>query len=641
MRSQLLQLVAFLAAPSLLALSAVAAPPQMLHSHIPPAVRQFNLQPFGRLPDTNRLHIAINLPLRNDQALEKLIRDIYDTRSTNFHRYLTPEQFVERFGPSPENYQSVINFANANGLNVTSTHPAHQIMGIDASVADIERALHVRMMLYQHPTKPRTFYAPDVEPSLDLDTPVQAISGLDNYSRGDADLVIKTNAPHKPLVGSGKSGNLLGHDFPHAYAPGINNTGTGQVLGLVEKDGSGFVGAGGYYPGDLSKYESLAGLPSVPIVTVFQPNPPGSPGLDNAEFSLDLDMIVSMAPGLDDIIIYLPDGVVTDEEMFQQMAYPTNGLPRPNQISSSWAIDTSPASTNYLRELVVQGQAFFKYSGDSGAWVTGTNNYPGFNYLTIVGGTDLYLTNNGEGWQTETVWGGSGPTGGGSGSSGGVLGGIPMPFYQVGTDVTRAGGSSSHRNCPDVAAAASGIEIVDSFQPTNGSRQTGQVLTGVGGTSAATPLWAAFAALVNEQAADDGKPPIGFVNPAIYTIGNSVNYSSKFHDITSGNTTWSNSPTKYYATNGFDLCTGWGSPAGSSTINALLGLTGPIFVDFNATGTPDGSFDHPYKTLAQGTTAVQPSGTIFIIHGGSSSETMTISKPMTITAQDGEATVGN
>ena len=175
-----------------------------------------------------------------------------------------------------------------------------------------------------------------------------------------------------------------------------------------------------------------------------------------------------------------------------------------------------------------------------------------------------------------------------------------------------------------------------------------QEYNAVGGTSCAAPLWAAFTALVNQQAAAQGKPSVGFINPAIYEIAESQMYANCFHDITNGNTTWSNSPAAYYAAPGYDLCTGWGSPNGVNLINALVSYAGPVFVDFNYTGPASngsndgpGSFNYPYKTLAQGTNAVSPGGTIFIINGGSSPETMKIAKPMRITAQNGATTVGN
>ena len=79
----------------------------------------------------------------------------------------------------------------------------------------------------------------------------------------------------------------------------------------------------------------------------------------------------------------------------------------------------------------------------------------------------------------------------------------------------------------------------------------------------------AFTALVNQQAAQLGQPPVGFLNPAIYSLCRGTNYAAIFHDITSGNNTNSSSPTNFYAAPGYDLCTGWGTPAGTNLINAL------------------------------------------------------------------------
>jgi hypothetical protein len=89
------------------------------------------------------------------------------------------------------------------------------------------------------------------------------------------------------------------------------------------------------------------------------------------------------------------------------------------------------------------------------------------------------------------------------------------------------------------------------------------------GTSAAAPLWAGFSALVNQQAANFGRSRVGFMNPALYAIGKGSSYSSCFHDITTGNNFNSINPNKYSATNGYDLCTGWGTPNGLNLINAL------------------------------------------------------------------------
>jgi len=107
-------------------------------------------------------------------------------------------------------------------------------------------------------------------------------------------------------------------------------------------------------------------------------------------------------------------------------------------------------------------------------------------------------------------------------------------------------------------------------------------------------LWAGFAALVNQQAAISGKPPIGFINPAVYEIANQSNYKLAFNDITNGNNTSPSSPTAFYAVPGYDLCTGIGTPRGTTLINALANpdpLTVVSNAGFYAVGTPAGTFN--------------------------------------------------
>src|SRR5271170_3165310 len=155
---------------------------QFLHGHVPEAIARFHLQPVGHLPATNRLYLAIGLPLQNRAALNELLQQIYDPASPNFRHYLTPEEFAKQFGPTEADYDAVIAFARSNGLTVTSTYPDHTVLDVSGSVADIERIFHVTMRLYRHPTENRNFFAPDVEPSIDLAVPILHVSGLDNRS---------------------------------------------------------------------------------------------------------------------------------------------------------------------------------------------------------------------------------------------------------------------------------------------------------------------------------------------------------------------------------------------------------------------------------------------------------------------------
>jgi subtilase family serine protease len=160
-------------------LSATAAERQVLHGQRPAAVA--NLQPIGVLEGDKHLNLVIGLPLRNKELLASLLQEIYNPASPKYRHYLTPEQFAEMFGPSEEDYQAVMAFARSHRLKVTGTAPNRVLVDVNGAVADIEEAFHLRLRVYEHPTETRTFFAPEVEPSLELAVPILAISGLNDY----------------------------------------------------------------------------------------------------------------------------------------------------------------------------------------------------------------------------------------------------------------------------------------------------------------------------------------------------------------------------------------------------------------------------------------------------------------------------
>ena len=149
-----------------------------LQGHIPQAVAESRA--IRHLPGETKLSLAIGLPLRNQDQLDDLVLQLANPASPNFHHYLTPEQSAARFGPSEQDYQRLIAFAVAHGLQVTGTHPNRMLLDVSGSVIDVESALNIKMMTYQHPLRGE-FYAPDREPSLDPALNALDISGLDNF----------------------------------------------------------------------------------------------------------------------------------------------------------------------------------------------------------------------------------------------------------------------------------------------------------------------------------------------------------------------------------------------------------------------------------------------------------------------------
>jgi len=299
---------------------------------------------------------------------------------------------------------------------------------------------------------------------------------------------------------------------------------------------------------------------SVPVVNILvngyngacgQQDGSGSGTCADAEQILDIANVIGMAPGLTQVLFY--EGSSTPD-ILNTMA---TDQYQPKVISSSWyrlGFDATTVDPIFL-QFQAQGQTFLEASGDGSSY----NNDPG-GYapplddpnITLVGGTSLLTNGAGGTWQSETGW---------SDSGGGYVSGISIPTFQQLSGVinTSNQGSTSWRNSPDVAGEAD-------FD--NSTVDNGTFYTGYGGTSYAAPRWAGLMALANQQAAANGSGNIGFLAPAVYTIGTGSNYSANFHDITSGNN-------GFPAVVGYDLVTGWGSPIGQALIDTLSGPPPP------------------------------------------------------------------
>lgn len=586
---------ALLAALSLAFLPGIAAAQEMktLHGHIPAVILQFHLKPIGQLPEDTTLNLAIGLPLRNTEALSNLLEQMYDPASPNYHHYLTPEQFTEQFGPTEEDYQKVIDFAKARGLVIIGQHPNRMLLDVRGNASDVENAFQVTLRTYHNPTENRDFYGPDTDPIVPSTLPVQDILGLDNSRQPHTKYKLKSvtsNIKPEATTGSGPAGNYIGNDFRNAYVPGSPLNGSGQTVALVEFDG--------YLAGDIAQYESMAGRTNIPLQNVLIDGFGGAPTGDGGEIevSLDIEMVVSMDPALAQMVVYEGDPFnFNQNDVLNRIA--TDNSAR--QISCSWGWSGGPSTTtdHIFQEMALQGQTFYDAVGDSDAFTPGVNSVNGVDnpslpnapsdspYITQVGGTTLTMNGAGASYASETVWNWDiryGPAYDGVGSSGGISSYYTIPSWQTNVSMAFNEGSTTYRNMPDVAMTADDVFVI---------ADGGVFYTGTGGTSCAAPLWAGFTALVNQQATNNFLPPVGFINPALYAIAGTTNYANCFHDITTGNNTWSASPNMFYAVSNYDLCSGLGTPNGTNLINALTGIISTInpITHFSAPPPPYGA----------------------------------------------------
>jgi Pro-kumamolisin, activation domain len=540
-------------------------------SYVPAAVAT---APFvGPLPAASQVQLSVGLPLRNPQDLKTLLTQVSDPHSSKYRQYLTPNAFAAAYGPMATDYQKLISFATSNGLSITKTYGNNQLLDVIGTVANIESAFHVFMNVYRR-SDGSQFYAPDTTPSVDFAIPILRVNGLDNFRVPKrADGSGEFNFPFESSL-------YTGSDFRNAYAPGVKLTGAGQTLALVEFDG--------FSPADITAYENGAGPPVTPFLMDGATGKPVNP-TTQFEVTLDIEMAAAMAPGLDNIYVYegpTPLGPsvaydVTADDLLTTMAFPPPGLPPSNQISCSWFGFGGENVLAAIQEFAAQGQSFFMASGDSGAYGNDNPMQLPYNeeevdWMTLVGGTELFTKAGGGAWTSERTWNdavnhaAADP----DATSGGVTTGVLAPSYQAGiaTQIATAGGNPTWRNFPDVSMVATEIQI----------QVYGSPLPAVG-TSAAAPLWAAFVALANQQAAALGRAPIGFANPAIYAIGQGAFYSQDFHDIADGSTNNRSGSGPFQAITGYDLATGWGSPTGMSLIDDLAESGSPCVAVDNGT----------------------------------------------------------
>jgi len=590
---------------------------------------------MGHLPSNQTMDLTFVLQHRNEQDLDQLLNDLYDPTSSSYRKFLTVEQFTERFGPSREDYETVKSFANANSLQILSTSRNRMNLRVRGTVENIEKALNVRMGVYPHPTEIRTFFAPDREPVLDMSVRLWAIGGLDNFSTPKRALVKHNPQEVQPdgvisnaVTGSCPGKSFCGSDMRAAYVGGTTLTGSGQSVGLFEFIGTDLV--------DLTTYYKNAGQVNNVPVTLKSVDTQNvlckEPSCDDTEQTLDMTQALGMAPGLSSLVMWIGTGGLSGQTLDD--AGILNGMatasPLNAQLSCSWAWRPPDPTTDepFFKQFAAQGQNFFTASGDSGNWATAQFVWPADDdFITSVGGTDLSTTGAGGACASETGW-----------SSGG--GGISpnkfaIPSWQTAAAAGCSKCSKTVRNGPDVSANANYTFYVCADQTTCTENL-------YGGTSFAAPMWAGFLALVNQQAVLNGNPTLGFINPALYTAYSSSSYDTDFHDILTGGNSFG-------ATVGYDLATGIGSPqaaliavlAGTTTIGSftLAALPKGVAVAPGAKGhtkitaTPSGGFNSTIALSASG----QPTGVTVVfqpssITGGSGSSTMNIKVGTTVAA---------
>ncbi|GAC1637332.1 MAG: S53 family serine peptidase [Candidatus Dormibacteraceae bacterium] len=504
--------------------SPAPSPPPTLDSAIRHAVD------LGPADASTIVSLSFGLNVRDPQRLAQIIAS---------GRTVSPEAYAAQFGPDPAAVQAAVASLQVAGFSA-SWRPGSTVLAADGPAPLAAALLHVAIDVYRQ-TDGTIFYAALQEPQIppQLAGMASNVSGLDNYRRSHSRAVRRGGLTPTDV--------LSFYNLKPLRQAGLD--GTGQTILLPEIDD---------LPNfsDLSKFAQQFGLPAFDASNLIVKRDPtwGTPEKPQGETVLDLEIIHSIAPGAK-LVVYLsaPDFGHSDRAFDQLVTDHLGSI-----ISESLGAcepDTPSGHRNTYASVqdraVAQGMSHFVASGDNGAFTCGEDMGPAGSFpatlptVTAVGGTTVFESEQGA-YFKEMAWGGPIE---GSGSGGGPSRFYALPTYQK--SVSSALGRGN-RQVPDVSAAAdpaTGFHIV--FEGKDGQ---------VGGTSAATPLWAATIALINQDLKKKGLREVGFANPALYWMGeNAAKLPTKpFHDVTTGNNL------AYSATSGWDFATGWGSMDGAA-----------------------------------------------------------------------------
>jgi subtilase family serine protease len=520
---------------------------------------------LGRLAPVRQLHIDVSLAIRDEPGLQAFLRDVYNPHAPQYHHFLTPAQFAARFATPAQHRSAIAAWLRSRGLRVTGASRNGLLLQASGSVRAVGAAFGTSF--YSYSLNGRHFYsnAGAIRVPQALLPDVTTVSGLDSFPqlRPMGLRRLRSHVALQSVDGFSPSDIQNAYDLNPLYGAGVN--GSGQSIALQEYDD--------YQQSNIDTYDRHFGLnPPLPeriSVPVNGDNPQMSDG--QTEVELDIEVAQAIAPAAHLLVYESPNSTGTEVPQLDRILSDN----RAKVVSTSWGLpeDQERSSDLHgydqaLQDAAAQGVSVFAASGDNGAYDDSHHSsqlavdYPASDpWATGVGGTALDYSGS---YGGESVWS---HTNDNSGSGGGLSTKFQRPSYQQGPGIDNQY-SNGMRQVPDVAAdadPATGYAIYAVDTQSSNTRPHWVVL---GGTSAASPLWAAYTALLDQSL----NASMGFMNPTLYSLASragSLQYVP-FHDVTQGDNLY------YAATPGWDYGTGLGSMDGTALLDDIKQVGGPV-----------------------------------------------------------------
>jgi subtilase family serine protease len=587
------------------ALGALAQTARLRDNIAPDAMR---FQPIAAPSSLTSLDLSIQFLPRNQAALNALLDAQQDPNSPQYHRWLTPEQYSERFGPTETDFAAVSNWLSTSGFHISGGSRQEGFIRFTGSVATAEKAFDARIMTFGDGSR----FANTMEPEVParFASLIGEIVGLNNMGRLESGL--RANPAAVPLTAdtplSNKSttavellpalniGPIANNitfgptDFYTFYdetpllQANINGFSTNDCIGLFETSNVFPDILDDFTHPQILDYELPPADISVDLVDGSDPGVNKSEG----EAYLDIEWSHAVAPGAQ-ILLYVAD--LGSSTFGQALCDALHTAVRQNKCGAiSISFMTCGLSkafyTHTLGSIFAQansqGQTVFVSAGDHGAdtcdlGTRNVNELAASPHVASVGGTMFAPTYDTDGndidFVPEVAWNQSSLSNAGENETtdGGTSSIFGKPSWQRGLGVPNNG----KRDIPDVAMIAGSpyvleMEALDDYSiyfPDVMVWRTGS------GTSLSTPIWAGISRLI-QQLTDER---LGNMNPTIYKLANKGLVASGFRDVTAGNNTYVNVYGKtvrgYDAGPGFDLTTGWGTVDITTFVDAYSSIT--------------------------------------------------------------------
>ncbi|HLI82339.1 MAG TPA: S53 family peptidase [Bryobacteraceae bacterium] len=486
--------------------------------------------------------ISATVVLRRRTQLEPAERFAF-SHAHAAHRH-TREELGVLHGAHPAEIAAIESFAHEYGLTVTASSQARRSVVLSGPAVNMQQAFGVTL---HHYTSPRGEYRGRTGPVMlpaEIHPMVTAVLGLDSRPIAKPHVRLRP-ATHLPGTFTPAQVGRL-YNFP------ASGDGAGQTIGIIEL-------GGGYRTSDLNTYFKSLGLKAPKVKSVSVDGGLNQPGKDqdsDGEVMLDIEVAGAVASGANIVVYFAPNTDQGFVDAITTAVHDTANKPSVISISwggpeDSWTQQAADAMLQAVTDAAAVGVTITAAAGDNGS-----DDGVGDGKLHVdlpaclppvlgCGGTRLIA--NATAISSEVVWNETASNEGATG--GGVSKLYARPSYQASANVpVQPETNFAGRGVPDVSGDA---DPVTGYQV----RVDGKNMV-IGGTSAVAPLWAGLIALMNQHL---GRP-VGFLNPAIYQIGESV-----FRDISNGNNGY------WSAKSGWDACTGLGSPNGAALLSALSG----------------------------------------------------------------------